>query len=207
MDLLKTALLLAACIASFNVCSRDLGQYGNHVYDIAEEDLMEVMKNNVNTHMTNGDVGKMFSELKDTTTKYVHRPPGSTLPRVLLHTVTHFDPTITMSEDIYDAEGNTVIAAGTQVNPLDYKNLTRPICFIDGDDGDQLSWVTQACPNDADYMVVLVNGDVVATTKLLNRKIYFDQKAVLIEHFRIDAVPTVISQNGRLLNVEKFPVR
>ena len=113
----------------------------------------------------------------------------------------------TLEKDITDADGKILFKAGTKVNPLEVKPLTKTLCFIDGDDPEQVTWLETYCGKDARNKLILVNGDYLAVTEKTGMRLYFDQRGYLVERFGIKAVPAVIRQSGKVLYVEEFPVK
>lgn len=194
---------LAACIAFSKAHATDLGNLGK-TYPIAEKDLVEVIKSKLEEKKANGELDKLNQELTDRSKAYVRRPPGRKLPRAADYKAFAIDPTYTVPEDIRDAEGNLLYPAGLQFNPLKVKSLTKVLCFIDGDDPEQVLWMQKICDGEQQYKLILVNGDYNDVTKRVGKRIYFDQYGTLVDKFRIEAVPAIVRQSGDYLYVEEF---
>ena len=58
----------------------------------------------------------------------------------------------------------------TKINPLAIKSLTKALCFIDGDNKNQLSWVKQKCGENPLNKIILVNGDFAKISQDHKRK-------------------------------------
>lgn len=197
------AALLVVCIAFSNAYATDLGQLGK-TYPIAEPDLIDTIKAMLAEKQANGELDAMHNDLRENGKQYVRRPPGKPLPRATDYRAFAIDPTYTVPNDIKDADGKVLYKAGFTFNPLQVKPLTKTLCFIDGDDPDQVKWLEEFCGDAISFKRILINGDYNQVTETTKAKIYFDQQGFLISHFRIEAVPAVVRQSGGLLYVEEF---
>lgn len=205
----KYAVALIACFnASFalNSHAENLGAIGP-VYGIVERDLMEVLKARGAAKVKDGSWNKAMEDHKQKVIDYAHRPIGKHLPRAVAYSVRYFDPTVELDMDVTDAEGKVMYPKGTRVNPLDYRDYTRTLCFFDGDDKAQVEWARSYCFDPVNARAILVNGPLIELSQKYNTRMYFDQYGVLIGRFGIKAVPTVIRQTGKVFAVEEFGVR
>lgn len=200
--------LLVALYAFFSslVFANDLGVIGK-VYEITERDLLEVMHERMNQKMESGEMDQIYKGMQDDFKQYAMRPPGIKLPRATEYRATEISPLYTLDRDIVDADGKLLFKAGTQVNPLEVNPLTKALCFIDGDDVEQVEWMLKYCTNHEPNKLILVNGDVGRLMKELNRRLYFDQRQILVNKFEIAALPAVVRQSGTVLYVEEFPIK
>jgi len=197
------AVLLVACTVFSSVYATDLGQLGKS-YLIAEPNLIDTIKAMLEEKQKNGELERMHNEWADNAKDYVRRPPSKALPKAQIYRAFGVDPTYTLPDDIKDAEGNVLYKAGFTFNPLKIKPLTKTLCFIDGDDQEQINWLEEFCGNAISFKRILVNGDYNDVTNNTKAKIYYDQNGFLVSHFRIEAVPAVVRQSGDLLYVEEF---
>lgn len=202
---LKIVLLVGLTAFSSSHAGVDLGKIGV-VYPITEKDLVELIKERLAERMESGEVAKLHDDLKDKSKSYAARPPGTDLPQVEVYRAKAFDPSFVLENDIRDANGRLIYSAGTLVNPLNHKVWGRAWCFIDGDSEDQVNWAVDFCGDDLKSKRILVKGDVLKVMESTGKRFYFDQGKVLIDHFKLKAVPSVIRQSGRVLYVEEFPV-
>ncbi|MFK5948033.1 MAG: type-F conjugative transfer system protein TraW [Methylococcales bacterium] len=198
-------ILLVGLIAFSNANATDLGTFGK-TYNIDEDDLSHIMKSKMIEKQESGELDTFFKDLTDRSKKYVRRPKGYVLPRAREYRAIKFDPTIILEQDIYDAEGNVLYPMGTTINPLDFKPMSKTLCFIDGDDIEQVKWLENTCTDSIKFKSILVNGNVIKLSEEMNKRLYFDQDSVLRKHFNIQALPTVIRQNGRYLHVEELKI-
>lgn len=197
--------LLVALTASFNAYSKDLGVIGKS-YPIIEKDFLDFIHDRIDQKTKSGEVDALNKKLSDMSEGYAKRPTGVQLPRVVEYRAQEIIPQYTLKQDITDAEGNVIYRAGTKVNPLEIKPLSKTLCFIDGDDRAQVDWLKKYCISNPKNKLILVNGDYLKLAAELNTRLYFDQKGSLVSQFGIKAVPAVIRQSGHVLYEEEFPV-
>lgn len=197
-------ILLVLLFASFSLSAKDLGIIGQ-AYPIIEKDLIEVMMARAQEKIDNGGLEEIHDELKSNTKKYVATPPGIKLPKTTQYRAVEINPVYTVPKDITDADGNIIAKAGTTVNPLEIKPLNKILCFIDGNDEEQIQWMLKHCTEDSRNKLILVNGNYAELSEKYNIRLYFDQKQVLINRFEIQSVPAVIRQSGKVLYLEEFP--
>lgn len=195
---------LIACCSAF-AQAEDLGRIGN-TYPIAERDLIEVFKARAQARVEDGTWGKAMDEQKEKLKAYVQRPIGKRLPRALEYSVRYFDPSVVIEQDIADAEGKILVAKGTRVNPLEYRDYSKTLCFFDGDDTAQVEWAKQYCFDPIKAKAILVNGPVIELMQKFQVQMYFDQYHRLSQRFGIRALPTVVRQSGKVFAVEEFGV-
>lgn len=199
-------MFLVVLIASFDAAGRDLGVIGN-THPIIERDLIEVIHERIQEKTESGELGDLHDGMTNNAKGYAKRPLGVDLPRAEEYRAVEVSPLYTLEKDITDAEGKVLFKAGTKVNPLEIKPLTKTLCFINGDDPDQVAWLKHFCAKDIRNKMILVNGDYLAVTEELGMRLYFDQRGYLVERFGIQAVPAVIRQSGKVLYVEEFPIQ
>lgn len=202
--------LLVVLIGSFSslACASDIidmGAFGK-TYPVAEQDIVEFIKERLMVMQEEGVIDRKHQELLDKSRGYANRPPGRTLPTTLEYRNHVFDPTVTIQRDIADADGNVIYPAGTVINPLDYRGLSKTLCFIDGDDRRQVEWLNEMCPYQKGFKHILVNGSAIELSKEQGSRFYFDQHGTLVDRFAIEHVPAVVRQSGKVLYVEEYPV-
>lgn len=195
--------VLSALVLPDRVLAKDLGTLGT-LYPVAEKDLIEELLQRVRNMQANGELKKRHDKLVEKGKSYARRPAGTRLPRVKEYRMLKVDLSLTLQEDIRDAKGRVLHPKGRTVNPLDYRSLTKKLCFIDADDKDQIAWSKRYC--EKKDKIILVNGDFLETTKTLERRVYFDQRGALIDRFGINAVPAIVRQIERALYVEEIPL-
>jgi conjugal transfer pilus assembly protein TraW len=197
---LVPALALALCASAGPATARDYGQHGA-VWGIAEPDLLEQIHTRLTRLEASGETARLNAALQRRTETKVQRPdPVPGLAAASVSRTWTFDPTITVSADIRDARGTVIIARGTRVNPLDTVPLRSPLVFLDGDDPAALDWAATTFGKRRPK-VIHVSGAPQALMKARQMRFYFDQGGTLVRHFGIRAVPAVVEQKGRMLQI------
>lgn len=199
------ACLGAICLLAVPASARDYGQQGA-LFPIAEPDLLEQIQRKLMALQASGATARLNEDLKRRTIAKVNRPtPVSGLGVATAMRSWAFDPTISVEQDIRDDKGRLIMAAGTRVNPLDTVPLRQALVFFDGDDPAQFAWATQNFTA-AQTKLILVNGAPLQLMRGKQRRFFFDQGGKLVRHFKINAVPAIVRQQGRLLLVTEQPV-
>lgn len=196
---MKGKITLLVLFVTFQSFAKDLGQYGT-VYPINETPADQLIEKRIQ-NISNEDRNRIETLFREKVQNRINQPIGKKLPNVEKAQSRLFNPSILFSEPIIDPSNEKIIAkAGTQVNPLDYVTLKKPLIFFDGNDEAQVQWVNE---RHSDSTLIIVNGEPLRLQKRLNRQIYFDQKGKLIERFSIRFLPTLIRQEGKLLRIEE----
>ncbi len=182
----------------------DLGRYGN-VSIIIEKDGEDQLKGAVQSALANGGQERLLSGAQKRTYDYLNDLPP--LPKIkgVEKSVTRFeDLTVLVSQNIRDTKGQVVVAAGTKVNPLTTKPLTKKIYFIDARDQKQLDLVKQTAGSRDS--IILTAGSVFKAQEYLNRSVFIDQNpaGVLSSRMRIHVAPSIASQSGTNLKIEEI---
>lgn len=174
------------------------------VYPVIEPDMVTWMKEQVSRQLTPERINELKKEQHKATRQYAERPTGTSLPRTQEPATRWFDPSLTVPYDLRDHEGRLIHAAGTTINPLDWRPLTRQLLFIDGDDGEQLAWAEAMGAKDSTRVkVILVSGPPLELGRKWQQQVYFDQKGLLVAKFDIQHVPAVVRQDGRRLRIDE----
>lgn len=199
----KIALSVALFACSSVLLARDLGVVGP-VYPIAEQDMLQTIEERLTALEESGELTRIEEDAKARYQAYVERPEGVRLPRATQNRTYYVDPSLTVPYDIKDHEGRIIHPAGTTINPLDYMTLSKQLLFFDGDDPVQVEWARSMVDGDPVHIKpILTNGPVLALMKEWQVRLYFDQKGKLVERFRIQWLPAMVSQEeNRLIVVE-----
>lgn len=194
--------LLAASASSH---AKDLGVFGA-VYAIAEKDALREIEEKA----TRADLNRMVN--KDELTKKLknYTPEDlkaiKDLPRARKERTFLVDMTYTLEQDIADDKGTVIYPKGYTFNPLDYIIYPGTLVILNGAIREQVAWFT-ASPysRDLSVKVLITDGSYADLSKVLKRPVFYASKAV-IEAFRIRAVPSVVRQEGRFMEVKEIVV-
>jgi conjugal transfer pilus assembly protein TraW len=181
---------------------KDYGIRG-HTFLIIEQSLLEIIMTRLKIAQQSGSLEKMQDKFKERVKEKIARPAA-----VLgLHKATKdrswtYDPTFTQKTDIKDQNGRIIVPAATRVNPLDILAWGEPLILIDGDDKEQVAWAKSQ-----QGIIVLTNGSLMELGKKLGQDIYFDQGGMLIERFKIKAIPAMVKQEDSLLKISEIKIK
>ena len=197
-------LFFLLAIPAFSQAS-DLGVVGP-TYQIAERDLIEVMKGKFLQMEKSGDLTKLQSSYQKQIVSAVEKPkpvPG------ISHTETartfYVDPTWTLDRNVVDEKGQVLFPAGTRVNPLDYAPLTQSLLFFDQRERSQVAFAKRFLAEaKARVKPILVGGEPLKLMRQWKREVFYDQGGVLSRKFLLQQVPALITQDGNRLRVDEI---
>ena len=140
---MRNALIMAVvgCLALTPASvAEDYGTLGA-TFEITEQDLLEWISERLRQADEAGMLDQLNEDFRERVERSVNRPPAVQGIGTTVETRSwHYDPSITVTEDIADHNGVVFAHEGQQVNPLDMVSLRRRYVFIDGDDEDQVAW-------------------------------------------------------------------
>lgn len=198
------SLLCLTVVPAFALAS-DLGVVGP-IYEIAERDLVDVMKERFRRLEQTGEMRKLEDRYKAKVVEAVERPrpiPGITPTQTAR---TYFvDPTWTLDRNVVDEKGQVLFPAGTRVNPLDYAPLSQILMFFDQRERSQVAFAKKFL-TDAKARVkpILVGGEPLKLMRQWKREVFYDQGGVLSRKFLLQQVPALITQDGNRLRVDEI---
>ncbi len=171
-------------------------------YPIAEQDAMTELMRKVRQV----DWKRQFADIGQSVRAF--QPPDlARLPRAKHDRTFMVDPTYTLPFDIPDGKGGILYPKGYTFNPLDYVSLPDVLVFIDGADRRQLEWFQKSpyakTPN---VMLLLTGGNYPDVERKLQRPVFYAPEKIT-KRFRIEAVPSVLYQKGKFLEVKEFEIK
>ena len=201
----RAALLACAVLAAVGppAVAKDLGVRGE-TWPIAEPDLLEQIETRLAALELSGETARFEREAVARARAHVEAPPRvagvvpATEPRSWL-----FDPSIVVERDVAAPDGTVIAAAGTRVNPLLARPLSRDVLFVDGARAVEVAWAL-AHPRPA--RIVLVGGRPLALSRAHGRSFFFDQGGALTARLGIAATPARAFQEGAALRIEETPL-
>jgi conjugal transfer pilus assembly protein TraW len=200
------AVAFAASLSLFceAVSAENLGVRGA-VFLVAEPDLFAKIAAKFERLEKSGEVDAVNERLNSRALAMAERPThvegiiATTAPRSF-----HYDPTVTLKEDIVTPGGQVIARAGERFNPLDYTPMRQHMIFFDGDDPVQVAWAKlEIGKSEALVSPILVAGPVLDLSRDWGRQVFFDQGGKLTGTFGVTQVPARISRDGDLLLVEE----
>ena len=189
-------------VGSKDLFAEDLGIHGK-VYPIKEIDLAQSIQDKLLKIEESGELLKIEQEQQKKVRERAERPKEvAGLSKAIIGREFTYDPSITANKDIYDHQGNVVVAKGTRVNPLSYRALPQRLLFIDGDSKDQVNWAFSKAEKNPS-MIILVRGNIMQMMRDYKARLYFDQNGYMVKTFGIRATPAEVRQEGDVLVIKE----
>jgi len=194
-------ILLISCFSA--ATAKNLGVFGE-TFPIQEKSLIQVIQDKLQKLQDAGTL-TFYQELiqkrvkeRLETPKEVEGIRATLTPRVFT-----YDPSLVLSEDLIDHQGTVIHKAGTRINPLTLKRLTKSLLYVDGSKHAQLAWADKQIQADPKAKVILVKGSPFKLMETMDRPIYFDQAGVSVKKFGIHHVPARVIQKGEVLEISE----
>jgi conjugal transfer pilus assembly protein TraW len=204
-QLQQIAIMLSALfLLSGNAAAavHDLGTFGM-TYPIAEKDAIEEIKEKADKT----DWSKHFNKEKIEKAVKEYRPENiARLPRAAEDRTFQVDMSYTLDFDIPDGKGGILYPKGYTFNPLDYVQWPNVMVVIDGSDKDQVRWLTSSqYLTDYRTMLLISDGGFWDLSHSLKRPVFYATQQIA-ERFQLKAVPSVIRQSGRYMEIKEIEI-
>lgn len=202
---LLPVLVLIGFTFSGSSTAKDLGVFGA-VYDIAEKDALKEIEEkarnvDINRIINRGDLARKVKNYTPEDLKDVKLPPARKDRTFLV------DMTYTLDRDIADERGNVIYPKGYAFNPLDYVNYPGILIVLDGKSQSQIAWFRGSDYNkDLKTKLVITDGSYTELSRTLKRPVFYASRAI-IGVFQIQAVPSIVRQDGALMEVREILVK
>lgn len=198
------SLIALSCVTA--TFGSDLGTHGQ-VYKIEEKNALDAIYEKLNAMEKSGELAVKKKEAVDRAMNTVKNPkPVSGLIKATELRTYFYDPAIVLSENITTDEGQIIAPAGKRINPLDTVSMSKSLVFFDGNDPEQIEAVDKLLKvYDRRLTPILVSGSWFNLTKKWNRQVYFDQYGYITSRFGIKAVPALVRQKGKVLEIRETP--
>lgn len=181
------------------VWAKDLGVHGQ-LFPIQEQDLLQYIQTKLHLLQKNGELQQLQQQWLEHIKQTVQRPPAVKLPYAQQKRSFIFDPSITLKQNLMDDNGNIISPRGSVHNPLDTMRLTRQLIFIDGDNLIQIQWALKTYAKlQQQAKIILTNGSPLMLNQQYQIPFYFDQGGYLIKKLGIQALPSIVKQQEKLL--------
>ena len=180
--------------------AKHLGTVGT-TYPIAEMDALKEMQ----AKIAAVDWSKHIN--KDIVTKKVRgfQPKIlKKLPTAQVNRKFAVDMTYVLDQDIPDGKGGVLYPQGYTFNPLDFATLHSTFVIINGNDPRQVDWF-KASPYFEDFKtrLVLSDGNYYDLMEKFERPVFYLMEP-MAKRFQVQAVPSVVQQKGRYLEVSEI---
>jgi len=197
-----TAIAIVLLLGSFaHAAIVRTGTFGQ-TYPIVEPDALKEMENRA----AQVDWRKIFNQKTYEKAMQNYHPDAQHLPRAQKNKTRIVDMTYTLPFDIPDDKGGILYPKGYTYNPLDYVKFTQTLVVINGDDPDQVKWFTHSKYADtSSVMLLLSEGAYYPIEHKLAQPVFY-ASTDMIQRFQLQAVPSVILQDGKYMEVEEIVV-
>ena len=189
--------------AAYPVTAKDLGVFGE-IWPIEEPDLLVQVEHALSELERSGELARLNEEARARARERLEAPPA--VPGIAPARASRswlFDPAIVVQDDFVAPDGSVIAAAGTRIEPLAHRPLTRHLLFIDGRRAVEVEWaLSQVAPT----RIVLLAGRPFDLARAHGRVFYFDQAGTLAERFGLSATPSRIRQEGLKLRITEIPL-
>lgn len=199
-------ILLITTLLLMNASHAQTEELTGTVYPIAERNLVEVIKEKLNKMDKVGEITQLQNKQEKAMNDYLHSPSRGKLPRASVTKSYILDPSYTTTRPITDLKSRVIFPVGYTVNPLEHVQLHEILVFINEGDDEQVSWIKNLIRTNKDLKIILTNGDPISLSRKLQKQVYFDQQAKLIEKFKVTGLPAIVSQEGNMLFVKEVAV-
>lgn len=186
------AIGLMVCVSSAQ--AKELGTFGM-TYRIAERDALT----EIEERAKQVDWHKVLDKRK--VENFQGPPDRMRLPRAKRNRSFPVDMTYTTDIDVPDGKGGILYPKGYTFNPLDYVAYPKTLVVIDGTDPEQVKWFAASeYDKRLDVTLLLTGGSFGAVSKRISRPLFYADRKI-VERLKLQAVPSVVRQKGRIMEV------
>lgn len=178
----------------------DLGVWGE-TSQIIEEDFEEHIIKKLQE--LGADKLRSHQEfIKDKIVANVKRPKSvPNITNATKNTSRLYDPSFTLTEDIFGDKNQLLISAGTRINPIEKRSFDEIWIFIDGNDDLQVEFAKNYSfqKNINNKKIILLSG--APGSQKDGTFFYFDQLGEISKKLNITKVPTIVRQSPDVLQI------
>lgn len=184
------------------VYAKNLGVVGA-TYHIVEKDALKEIEDKAKQV----NWGEAFSRKEMEKRIKVYKPKNlKPLVRAEKDRTFTVDMTYTLQYDIPDGKGGILYPKGYTFNPLDYIDFPKTLVVLNGADIEQVSWFKNSeYYKDYRVMLLITDGPYYELSRELERPVFYLNEAI-VNRFQLRAVPSVIKQEGRLMEVSEVDI-
>jgi conjugal transfer pilus assembly protein TraW len=178
---------------------KDLGSFGR-TYPIAEKDALTEIEERARQVDWNKVLDKKKLE------NYQGPPDRVSLPQAKRKRTFLVDMTYITEIDVPDGKGGILYPKGYTFNPLDYIAYPKTIIVINGNDRVQVAWFKNSeYSQSLDVTLLITEGAFGIISEQVKRTVSYANNKI-ISRFQLKAVPSIIRQKGRVMEVVEIVV-
>ena len=176
------------------------------VYPIGEKHLLDFIHQRLLEKEKSGELLKLEKQARDRGIDSVLRPePVAGVKAAETARTFYFDPSFTLAQNVLDAQGKLLFAAGVRKNPLEVIRLSKHLLFFDGRDQRQVQRARTLIEfYGGRVKPILVGGSYIDLMKAWRTPVFFDQQGRLTRRLGITNVPAIVSQEGLRLRIDEL---
>lgn len=208
MNLIQRFVLsLSFFVPIASVYADSLGVIGD-TFPIAEMSFLSFIELRLNELALHGELDKINEDMARTAQAHANRPTPVGLTRAMVTNEHLYTPEAWINEDILDAQGRIVVAAGTHINALEKLPQYEPYwLFFNGDDDAQVRWAKNQLTKNSDAKIILTGGAVGGMERVLQHEIFFDQMGRISHQLGINQVPAIVSRRNNKLAILEVAIK
>lgn len=204
----RSSIILAVAACAAPCLAVDLGQVGK-TYTISEPDFLEEIQAIARQKVESGEWQRIMLDARDRARQKLENPPAvERIRTATANRIRRFDPSITLTADILDEDGQVLFPAGTTVNPADVTPFPGALLLMNGREAAQRTVARRLIKRWGDSLkIVLVDGSPTQLMREWKRPVYFDQAGAITSRFQVARVPALVSQANsadRFLTIEEI---
>ena len=185
----------------------DLGKLGP-TYPIAEQSLLAMIEERLRARAESGELARLMDQAAAGARASVATPvPVSGLTACIKSRSYYYDPSMVLTENVFDGAGHLLFAAGTHKNPLDVVSLSRSLLFFDGRDPRQRATAQRMLQARGQHIqLILTGGSSLDLMRQWHIPLFYDQQGLLTGVLGIKQVPALVSQEGQRLRIDVMEI-
>ena len=173
---------------------KDLGVHGK-LYEIREEDMLSYVMRKAGEIDLQALRESMEKELEESYAQ--HSFVSLDVPSATEERVRYVDPSVNVRNPLYDHTGKMIFPAGV-VNPLDHVPLSKSILVLREDQMERA--LDETDKRGEKPILLLTDGDIRRVSSLAGQMVY-KASPFILKRFKIEKVPSLVTQEGRKLKV------
>lgn len=187
-----------------SISAKSLGVYGQ-TFPVAELSLLTFIESRL-SDLNNVDVMKKIeSDFVSEVSQHANRPKSLEFSRATRSSTHFYEPSITLSHDILDANQKVLFKKGLKVNALEEMHAYKPHWLLfNADDKAQILWARDVLKRDSNAKVILTGGEIRNAELALDAEIFFDQGGKISNQLDINQVPAEVLRVGNALRIDEF---
>ncbi len=193
---LALALLFLFPVTQAEASGKDLGVHGK-LYEIKEEDMLFYVRRKAGEIDMRALREDMEKELEESYAE--HSLVSLDVPSATEERVRYVDLSVNVQNPLYDHTGKMIFPAGV-VNPLDHVPLSKSILVLREDQMERA--LDETDKRGEKPILLLTDGDIQRASSLAGQMVY-KASPFILKRFKIEKVPSLVTQEGRELRVEE----